>query len=84
MSRTGTDLNDYVTAVPGAWSPGDLLHAGGLPAYRLRGVIPLTDLDYDVCAGIWEARRTADTSERPRALEHTLVGAGAAAFQPSR
>jgi hypothetical protein len=31
MSRTGTDLNDYVTAVPGAWSPGDLLYAGGLP-----------------------------------------------------
>jgi hypothetical protein len=49
----GTNLDDYVTAVPGPWNPGDLLYDGGRAAWRITSVIPLSDayLDY---AGIWQ------------------------------
>ncbi|HUK98121.1 MAG TPA: hypothetical protein VLV46_10725 [Gaiellaceae bacterium] len=47
----GTDLDDYVTTSASLWRPGDTLYAGGLPAYRIIEVIPLSDADeYD---GIW-------------------------------
>lgn len=51
----GTDLDDYVTAVPN-WDVGDVLYDGGRPSYRITAVIPLNDayLDY---AGDWEVAR---------------------------
>ena len=47
----GTDLDDYVSP-PQPWRPGDVIYAGGLPAYRITEVIPLAEADpYD---GIWK------------------------------
>ena len=36
------------------WEPGDVLYAGGTPAYRIRTVIPMDDLDNEVYDGILE------------------------------
>jgi hypothetical protein len=47
------NLDDYATSEPN-WSPGDVLYAGGVPAYKIRQVIPLGDLDNEVYQGIWE------------------------------
>ena len=49
----GDDLDDYSSSESN-WSPGDVLYAGGVPAYRIRSVIPLGDLDNEVYQGIWE------------------------------
>ena len=46
----GTDLDDYITTAQ-TWGPGDILYAGGLPAYRIVDVVPLADIDE--YAGIW-------------------------------
>jgi hypothetical protein len=43
----GTDLDDYVTAVPGPWKPGDLLYDGGRASYKITSVIPLSDAYID-------------------------------------
>jgi hypothetical protein len=49
----GDDLDDYTSSEPN-WKPGDVLYAGGTPAYRIRTVIPMGDLDNEVYQGIWE------------------------------
>ena len=46
----GEDLNDYTSSEPN-WSPGDIVYAGGRPAYRIVDVVPLADID--AYAGIW-------------------------------
>ena len=44
---------DYVSSEPN-WSPGDVVYAGGRPAYRITAVIPVSSLDDEVYDGIWE------------------------------
>lgn len=53
LLEDGTDLDDYVTAVPGPWKPGDVLYDGGRAAYRITAVVPLTDAHLDY-AGMWQ------------------------------
>ena len=49
----GEDLDDYTSSEPN-WSAGDVVYAGGRPAYRITAVIPVGSLDNEVYAGIWE------------------------------
>ena len=49
----GEDLDDYVAMRPD-WSAGDVVYAGGRPAYRITAVIPVGNLDNDVYQAVWE------------------------------
>jgi hypothetical protein len=49
----GTDLDDYVTTHL-RWGPGDTLYVGGLPAYRITAVIPVSDPDNGEFEAIWQ------------------------------
>ncbi len=53
------DLDDYSSTEPN-WKPGDELYVHGLPAYRIRSVIPLADLDNEEYQGIWEVEPLTD------------------------
>jgi hypothetical protein len=50
--KDGSDLDDYVTAIPGPWKLGDTLYVGGLPVYRITDVVPLNGAETDY-SGIW-------------------------------
>ena len=54
----GEDVDDYTSSEPN-WSPGDVVYAGGRPAYRITAVIPVGSLDNEVYAGIWEVEPIA-------------------------
>ena len=47
------DLDDYSSSEPN-WQPGDELYVNGVPAYRIRTVIPIADLGNEIYQGIWE------------------------------
>ena len=51
----GDDLDDYTSSEP-KWSPGDVLYAGGSPAYHIRSVIPMDDHGNEVYQSISESR----------------------------
>ena len=54
----GEDVDDYTSSEPN-WSPGDVVYAGGRPAYRITAVIPVNSLNSEVYAGIWEVEPIA-------------------------
>ena len=49
----GEDLDDYTSSEPN-WSPGDLLYAGGKPAYRITRIISRGQLEGSDYDGIFE------------------------------
>lgn len=55
----GADLDDYSSSEPN-WRAGDVLYAGGMPAYRICSVIPMVDPDNEVYQGIWEVEPLTD------------------------
>ena len=40
------------------WSPGDVVYAGGWPAYRITAVIPVGSLENDLYQAVWEVEPT--------------------------
>ena len=49
----GEDLDDYSSSEPN-WKPGDVLYAGGKPAYRISRIVSRGELEGSDYDGIFE------------------------------